>query len=144
MAAMNARALSTILAVGALTGMRSMVGATLLAEDRLPRLGRLAALGAVGEMMADKTAAVGNRTDPLPLTGRAAFGAAAGVSIAGRYGAHRVLGGVLGAVAAIGAAHAACAARKHLPRFLGGVLEDLLVIGVARRYVTPMAPRLSA
>lgn len=128
-----ASTLPSILAVGALTGMRSMVGATLVATDRFPHLGRLAAFGAIGEMVVDKTPAVGDRTGFLQLAARVATGAVAGASFARRGDADPVLGGILGATAAFGAAHLASAARRRLPRVAGGVIEDAVVLAASHR-----------
>lgn len=133
---MNGRTLERIVALGALSGMRSMAG---LATLVLPRSGvarPLVTLAAAGEMIADKTPLIGDRIDALPLTGRAIMGAAVGVLIAHEQDQNAVIGGLLGAAAALGAAHLAYHARKKLPLpgVAGGLLEDGLVIAIASRY----------
>lgn len=101
---------------------------------------------ALGEMIADKTLAIGDRIDPIPLAGRASMGALVGAAIARRTHGHVVAGGCLGAVTATVAAHLAYHARKRLPvpNLVAGLLEDALVVGVAawfasarRQVVTP-------
>src|SRR5829696_2693646 len=93
-----------IVALGALTGMRSMAGlATLAMVHRTA--GPVMAVAAAGEMIADKTPWVADRIDPLPLGGRALLGAAVGAFIAAEQDQDVILGGVIGAVSAVVAAH---------------------------------------
>jgi uncharacterized membrane protein len=133
---MNTGALTRILALGMVSGMRSMAG---LAAFTLPRHGiarPFMALAAVGEMIADKTPMVGDRIEALPLAGRALMGATVGVLIAREERQNALLGGVLGAGAAVIAAHLAYQGRKRLPvsSVTGGLVEDGLVIAIASRY----------
>ena len=124
-----------IMAIGAATGMRSMAGlATLAMSDR--RVRPFMALIAAGEMVADKTPWVGDRVDPLPLTGRVLIGAAAGAFIARQHRDDVLLGGALGATTAFIVAHLAFHARKRLPmsNVSGGLLEDAVVLALASRY----------
>lgn len=136
---MNTLALRRIVVLGALTGVRSMAG---LAAFTLPRQGLarpLMALAAVSEMIVDKTPVVGNRTDAAPLAGRAVIGAVIGALIAREEEQNAIAGLVLGATAALAAAHLAYQARTRLPmsNVAGGLLEDSLVIGVASRFADP-------
>jgi uncharacterized membrane protein len=136
MVSMNGRTLQRIVALGALSGMRSMAGLATLASRR-PGVGRpLITLAAAGEMIADKTPMVGDRIDALPLAGRAIMGATVGALIAREQDQNVVLGGLLGAAAAVGAAHLAYHGRKRLPMssVAGGLLEDTLVVSIASRY----------
>ena len=95
---MTAAVLTDTLVLGALTGMRSMSGPAILAAGRGGVLPRLALTLAAGEMVADKTEAIGDRIDPLPLGGRAAMGALVGGIIAHDRRGNRVLGAALGAL----------------------------------------------
>ncbi len=129
---MTRTTLTTTLALGAITGMRSMAGPATFALRQAGPLRRVVPLLAAGEMIADKTGLLGDRTEPLPLAGRALMGAIVGGAVARDQGSSVLLGGALGAGAAIVAAHVACRARKRLSRgdAAGGLLEDALVLAV--------------
>ena len=134
---MNTNALTTITALAALTGIRSAAGITALAWTRGSHARHVMSVAAAVEMIADKTSLVGNRTDPLPLAGRAVLGAVVGALVASEQGHGQVIAGsVVGAVAAIAATHLAYQARKRLPcsNVTGGLLEDGLVLLLAHRY----------
>lgn len=126
-----------IVALGALTGMRSMAGLTTLAAAHRGVARPLMAVAAVGEMVADKTTMIGDRTDPLPLAGRAIMGSIAGALVARERGHHMLAGGLLGATAAVVATHLAYHLRTRLPLSgtAAGLVEDCLVVGIASRYV---------
>ena len=132
---MTESTLKRIVALGALTGMRSMAGPATLAFARRSASRPVMALLAAGEMVADKTPFVGNRIDPLPLAGRAVLGAVVGGLVAGEQRGNVLLGGVIGAATALAAAHLAYQARKRLPlpSAAAGLLEDALVLALARR-----------
>lgn len=129
---MTSTTLGPTLALGAITGMRSMSGPTLVALRQAGPLRRIVPLLAAGEMMADKTGLLGDRTEPLPLAGRAVLGAIVGGAVARDRGTSLVLGGALGACAAIVAAHVACRVRKRFADHdvAGGVVEDALVVAL--------------
>jgi uncharacterized protein YfiM (DUF2279 family) len=136
MVSMNAVTLKRIIALGTLTGMRSMAGLAVLALPH-PGVARpVMALAAAGEMVADKTALVGDRVDALPLAGRAVIGALVGALIAREEGQNAWLGGMVGSATALVAAHLAYHGRKGLPAssLTGGLLEDALVIAIGSRY----------
>lgn len=130
---MNAVTIRKTLALGALTGMRTMAGPARLAIQRGGLLKNVVSLMAAAEMIADKTSLVGNRIDAGPLAGRAVMGAVVGGIIAYDEDANVALGGLLGAAAAVAAAHLAYHARKRLAasNVVGGVLEDAVVVGLA-------------
>jgi hypothetical protein len=132
---MTRATLKRILAIGAITGMRSMAGAATLARHG-GLLKGATTLMAAGEMAADKTSFVGNRTDAVPLAGRAAMGALLGALLARERHDHVVLGGLLGAATAVVAAHVAYRLRTRLPlsTVAGGVLEDAIVVGAGTLY----------
>ena len=129
---MTSTALRKTLAVGALTGMRSTAGAAALAAERGGPIAGLVGLLAGGEMIADKTSLVGNRTDALPLAGRAVLGAVVGGIVAHEEDANVVIGALIGASTAVIVAHLAFHARKRLPlsNVAGGMAEDALVVAL--------------
>ena len=132
---MNAATLSEAVAVGAITGMRSMAGPALVASRYSGILKGLVGMMAAGEMVADKTSLVGDRTDPLPLTGRAVMGALVGGVIAHERHGNIVIGAIVGAGAAVIAAHLAYRLRQRLPEgTVGGLLEDAIVRGMSAAY----------
>jgi uncharacterized membrane protein len=128
---MNRAALTDILALGALTGMRSMAGPATLAFRQGGPLRSIAGVLAAGEMVLDKAPFIGDRIERAPLLGRAAMGALAGGLIAKKAGPHVYAGAALGAAAAVAMAHIAFRARRGLPvpGIVGGLLEDALVVG---------------
>jgi len=132
---MNEGTLTTIVAFGALTGMRSMAGLAASAVTHPGVVRSVMALALAGEMIADKTSWVGDRIGPLPLAGRALIGAGLGAAIADEQDQNALLGGVVGAATALLAAHLAYQARSRLPfsSVTSGLLEDSLVIAVASR-----------
>ena len=133
---MNAAALRETIAVGAITGMRSMAGPALLARRHGGVLSGVLPLMAAGEMVLDKTSVVGDRTDAVPLAGRALMGAVVGGYIARQNGGHVVAGAAIGAATAIVAAHLAMRIRQRLPlsTAAGGALEDAIVMGIGALY----------
>ena len=133
---MTAATLTRILAIGTITVMRSMAGAATLAAQHGGLLKHATALMAAGEMAADKTSAVGNRTDALPLTGRAVMGALLGGLVAREHHDGILLGGLLGAATAVLATHLAYQLRTRVPlsTAAGGVLEDAIVVGAGMLY----------
>ncbi len=132
---MSTSPLTTILALGALSGTRSMAGVATLAWGNGGVAKPLLALAFAGEMLADKTSIIGDRVDPLPLSGRALMGGIVGAVVAGRHDRSRLAGALLGAGAAVATAHLAYHARKRLPlsSVAGGLLEDALVLAAASR-----------
>jgi len=91
---MNATALNQTIALGAITGIRSMAGPAAMALRHDGVLPGMVAMMAAGEMMLDKTAVIGDRIDPLPLAGRAIMGAIVGGIIA-----RVIFGGAYGLIA---------------------------------------------
>lgn len=133
---MTSGTLQRTIALAAVTGMRSMAGAATLAARQGGLLMPATALLAAGEMIADKTSFVGNRTDAVPQAGRAVMGAVVGGLVARQDGASIWVGALVGAVAAVAATHLAFQLRQRLPLSTkaGGLLEDALVIGAGMLY----------
>ena len=133
---MNAGTLKKIVALGALTGIRSMAGLATLALPHRGLARPVMALAAAGEMIADKTSLIGDRIDALPLAGRITIGAAVGAVVASERRQNALLGAAVGAATAAAAAHLAYYVRTRLPvsSAAGGLLEDSLVLAIASRY----------
>ena len=123
-------------AIGALSGSRTMLGPALIARQRLPTpVAHLLATMAAGELVADKSPRIGNRTDPLPLLARVAIGA---LAAAGEVGTRRRLpGAVVGAAAAFVAAYGCfhlrrlATTRLGVPNVVAGLFEDVVALGAA-------------
>ncbi len=141
---MNTASVNETIALGAITGMRSMAGPAALSLRHDGVLKHVVTALAAVEILADKTSLVGDRIEPIPLAGRAFMGALVGGVIAREAHDDVLVGGLIGAAAAVVAAHLAYHARKRFPlsSVLGGVLEDCLVIGIAARYASPSPSRL--
>jgi hypothetical protein len=133
---MAPRTLKRVLALTAVTGMRSMAGIAALAAQRGGFVSGATAVMALGELMAEKTAVVGNRTDAGPQAARALMGALVGGLVAREGGEPAWLGALVGAGTAVTATHLSFQWRTRgpLPVTLAGFLEDAVVIGVGTRY----------
>ena len=138
---MNNASTRKILALGAITGMRSMAGAAALGLQYGGTSGRVMPILAAAEMIADKTPAIGDRIDAAPLAARAVMGAIVGCVIAMEDNRNQLAGAALGATAAVIAAHLAYHARKRLPvsTAVGGLIEDAVVLGLGSRFVRASA-----
>lgn len=155
------RVLVSSVALGALTGLRSMAASALLsheladARDRqpagaladllaTPTAARALALLASGEMLADKTSFVGDRISPIPLAGRAIMGSLTAAAFAGSRRHAVLLPAVLGATAAIATAYAAYHARRlvaerfEVPDRILGLVEDAVVVAAGRGIASAM------
>ena len=135
--------LKRILALGAVTGMRSMAGAAALGARRGGIVMGATAVMALGEMIADKTSVVGNRTDAVPQAGRALMGALVGAVVAHGDGQSAWLGALVGAGTAVAATHLSYRWRTDgpLPITLAGLLEDAFVISAGTVYANKAARR---
>lgn len=150
--------LTTAAGLGAVTGLRSMMGAAVVAHElsarglprRRPRdaavrverwltqpaVARTLELLALGEVIADKLPGVPARIAAGPLVGRAVIAGVLG-SVAG--GDRRVAGSVVGAGSAVAAAFAGWWVRREgvrattLPDAALAVAEDAVALGVGRR-----------
>ena len=151
----------TAAALGTIAGMRSMSAAALLthelAERRSPladtTLGRLLTsertspvltLFAGGEMLADKSSFVPDRTSALPLAGRALIGSLT----AAAYAAHRrtpvAIPAAIGGIAAIASTFAAYHIRRlagerfGIPDRLLGMAEDAIVVAASQGVIAAL------
>lgn len=144
--------------LGAATGLRSTAGFAILAtSDDIPKDSRLrgpavkavALAAAAGEALADKVAPLPPRTEPAPLAGRAALGAAAGALVARWRGEDALGPALLAAGAAVTAAWAATAIRRQvqrrsLPDEWPALAEDLAVVGLGKAVHDELAEERSA
>ncbi len=130
---MNQASLRKTLALGAMTGMRSMSGPAALALEHDGILSSVVPMMAAAEMVADKTSFIGDRIDAVPLAGRAIMGAVVGGLVARDHRQNMATGSLVGAATAIVAAHLAYYLRQRLPLpgALAGVFEDAIVLGLA-------------
>ena len=136
---MNIKAIGETVALGGLSGMRSMAGPAVLAvrASHQNALTRAVPALAIGEMVVDKLPFVPDRIEPLPLAGRAFMGALVGGLIARENESSVLVGGMIGAAAAIIAAHLAYRARIAVQDSLGasaGLIEDGVVMGIASAF----------
>jgi uncharacterized membrane protein len=134
--------LGQILILGAVTGMRSILGIALLAWCG-PPLGWLSSiwgrgvtgLAAIGELIGDKLPKTPSRLSPGPLGGRLVLGGIVGWLLTVPSHAPVWIGAPLGAAAAAAGAFAgnklrAAAGRKTgVPDLYFAALEDLIAIG---------------
>lgn len=129
---MRSRTLFRAIGFGALTGVRSMAGPAALAFESDGPVRNVIGLLAAGEMIADKTPFVGDRIDAAPLAARAVMGGIVGGVVAYEADDNVLIGGLIGASAAIAAAHLAYRLRKRLPvsNPVGGAIEDAFVLGL--------------
>jgi len=151
----NDSILLTAAALGALTGMRSMAGPMLLTQELSERpaggdniverflasegAARLLTLMAGGEMLADKSPAMPDRTDALPLAGRAVIGSLTAAAFAIHRRHSVFVPAAVGAASAVVSTFAAYHARRlvtrklHVPQRLMGLMEDAVVVALGKR-----------
>lgn len=129
-----------IFALGAITGMRTMLGPAFVAEEASDNARRLFRVLAAGELVGDKLPRTPSRLEPLGLTGRMLSGAGVGYVLCRRAGRSPWLGMALGAGAALAGAYGGYHARKalgevlHVPDAAIAVGEDALAYSVGRRF----------
>lgn len=147
--------LLTSAALGAIAGMRSMAAPALLthefaedgdAEEFGPlervltseRTSQLLTVLAGGEMLADKTPYVPDRTNPAPLIGRAVIGSLSAAAFAVRRRYPPLLPAAIGALSAVASTYAAFHARKFIkerfsiPDRVIGLAEDAIVMAASK------------
>ncbi len=128
------------LALGAICGLRSMMGPALVAGKAPPVVKIAFRLLAVGEVIADKLPQIPSRLDPGPLTGRIVSGAAVGYVVCRESETPGWLGALLGGAAAVAGSYGGYYGRKalgerlHLPDPVIAVAEDALALAVGRRF----------
>lgn len=129
-----------IAALGAVCGLRSMLGPALVAEHASGPAKYLFRLAAPGEFIVDKLPRTPSRLAPGPLVGRALSGAGVAFVLCRRAGQSPWLGMMLGAGAALAGAWGGYHARKalgqalHIPDAVVAMGEDALAVAVGRRF----------
>lgn len=125
------------LALGALSGSRSMLGPSVAADHRLPAMAaRVVRLLAAGELIADKHPAMGARTDPVPFAGRIVTGAIAAASISRQQRSWLPMAAA-GAAGAVASTLVLYHLRREISRRYGisnvtaGIVEDLVALSAA-------------
>ena len=119
--------------LGAVSGMRSMMApaviswaarrngldleSTPFSAFKGPGIGRTAAALALGELVADKMPFIPNRTNDMALLTRAVSGGAAGAALFKARRHSMIVGGLVGAAAAVGAAYATFYLRKKAAQY---------------------------
>ncbi|HUE95703.1 MAG TPA: DUF4126 family protein [Longimicrobiaceae bacterium] len=153
--------LLTAVALGTIAGIRSMAAPALLsygvaesgdadefgplerilASDATPRI---LALLAGGEMLADKTDFVPDRTDPVPLIGRAVVGGVTAAAFAVQRRHPVLLPALVGGASAIASTFAFFHLRRlardhwHVPDPVLGFAEDAIVLAASKAVVDSM------
>lgn len=145
--------------IGCVAGMRSMAAPALLSRQLTEHphrgpAGRLLAsppvasvlpVLAAGEMVADKTPFIPDRTEAVPVAGRALMGALCGAAICHGTRSEQMAGALVGAAAAVGATFLAYTIRRRageaLPDLVLGMAEDALVLALGARIASAAAPR---
>lgn len=140
------------LLIGAAIGLRSFAPLAVLSAaiytGHLPSSGFLPYLGsfigllllsvfALGELIADKTPAVPNRTDAFPLIGRMCLGGFSGYTLAAAANGPRLLCAVIGLAAAAAGAFGGFLVRRRLTKEMSvpdlpvALVEDAVCISLA-------------
>lgn len=145
--------------IGAVAGMRAMTPLAMVSAaaraGQLPQAPGLLAHPlvsagsmalAIGEIAGDKMRSAPDRIVAAGMAARLITGGVAGAAMASRE--RRVLGGALGAVAAIGASYLTFTARMQAMRRFGqdstGAVEDMLTLGSAALIVRTLGPTRQA
>src|SRR5579875_3544279 len=101
----NAFPLLSVIALGSICGLRTMMGPALVAGIAPPGVRFALRLMAVGELIVDKLPATPSRIAPGPLAGRAVSGAVVGYVVCRNAKTSPWLGALLGGLAAVGGAY---------------------------------------
>jgi uncharacterized membrane protein len=140
-----------VLGLGAITGARSTAGPAILSravsDGRVeglentpfsflgsPRVSTVLRLMEVGELIVDKLPVTPSRTSPPPLIGRATSGGLVGAALFASENRRLIVGGALGAAAAVVSAYAGerlrlqAAERLGMPDPVVALLEDGIVL----------------
>lgn len=148
MATSNKNPYLRALTLGAMSGIRSMTAPAFLSYDAsrngsggldgtvFSMLGRrnvanVIALMSAGEIVADKLPFIPNRTDPGPLFGRLAIGGTSGAVAFVEEDKPALIGGLIGALAALISTNVSFQVRMALSRKIPGVLAAVVGDAVA-------------
>jgi uncharacterized membrane protein len=121
--------------LGVVSGLRSMTAPAVVTASQRDASAALIAIGALGELIADKLPFVPSRTQPPALAFRAVSGAYVGSRTVASAGGERGWGAVAGAAGALVGSFAGERARrelsKHIPAFVVALVEDASAILLA-------------
>ena len=153
---------TSAMTLGAVSGMRSMMAPAVISwaarrsgldlentpfsAFKGPGIGRTAAALALGELFADKTPFVPQRSDSTALVARALSGGAAGAAVFRARQRSMVLGALVGAAAAVGSAYATYYLRRKAARHFEvsdrviALVEDGIALGAGLIAVTIAKP----
>ena len=129
--------ITTSLAIGALSGSRSMLGPSVAADHQVPGVAaQVMRMFAAGELIADKHPSIGSRTDPVPFAGRLVTGAVAAASISRGQGSWlpRAAAGAAGALAStliLYHLRRELSRRYQVSNVTAGIVEDLVALSAA-------------
>lgn len=129
-----------ILALGAITGMRTMLGPALVAQEASRTVKLLLRALSAGELVGDKLPRMQSRLAPGQLFGRMVAGGAVGYVLCRRAQQSPWLGTALGAGAAFAGAQGGYHARKalgerlHIPDAAVAVAEDAFAVAVGGHF----------
>ncbi len=129
-----------IFALGAVTGLRCMLGPALVAEGAPGKSKLVFRVLAAGELAGDKLPRTISRLAPGPLLGRILAGGGVGWVLCRRAGQSPWLGMALGAGAAVAGAYSGYHARKtlgeklHIPDAAVAVAEDAVAVAVGGHF----------
>ncbi len=145
------------MAIGAVSGLRSMVGPAIISQaagNRIvdvhhtplawmstKRAVQTTAMFAAAEMIADKFPFMPNRTDAPGLIGRFVSGAICGAAVSSaRKREERIIGALVGGAAAVVAAYIGVEYRKRveLPGLAAAVVEDAVALTAASAVVSAL------
>ena len=146
----DARVYAGAVLVGAAAGLRSFTAPAVVSElarsralaaeveglqfVRRPAIAHTITALAIGEAIADKLPFIPNRTDAVPLIGRAVTGGLSAAAVCSSNRRSPIWGALLGAVSAVGAAYAAYELRRRaskalcLPDAVIAIAEDALAV----------------
>lgn len=145
------------MAIGAVSGLRSMVGPAIISQaagNRVvdvkdtplswmssKRAGQLTAVFAGAELIADKLPFMPSRTDKPALIARFIAGAICGAAVStARRREERIIGALVGGSAAVVAAYVGFEYRKYvdLPKFAAAIVEDAIAITAGSAVVSAL------
>jgi len=145
------------MAIGAVSGLRSMVGTAIIsqaAHNRVvkvsdtplawmssKRAGQITAIFAGAELVADKLPFMPKRTDKPALIARFIAGAICGAAVSSaRRREERIVGALVGGSAAVIASYVGFEYRKHvnLPGFAAAIVEDAIAITAGSAVVSAL------
>lgn len=161
----NDHVVLTAVALGTIAGLRSMAAPALLTHELSAKsrkknrstleklitsegVARVMALLAGGEMLADKAPEMPNRTDMVPLAGRAMLGSLSAAAFASHKKYPIAVPAAVGAVSAVASTYASFHLRRmaserfSVPDQIFGLVEDAIVMAASKGVAEAMEAQL--